>query len=43
MNWDTLLITWYLTVCKHYQAHLQIECQRFTNGAIAGLAMKRQW
>ena len=33
MNWQTQLITIYLYVCKHYEQHLWIYCQRMSNHA----------
>ena len=31
MNWQIQLITIYLMVCKHYESHLWIYCQRMSN------------
>ncbi len=38
MDWESQLITLYLTVCKHYESTLWINCQRFTNGGIKRFA-----
>ena len=32
MNWEDILITLYLRVSKEFQAHLWVNCQRFSNG-----------
>lgn len=32
MDWESKLITLYLTICKHYSEHLEYSCERFTNG-----------
>ena len=32
MDWETLLITLYLRICKEYRDKLWVSCQRFTNG-----------
>jgi len=31
MNWQDQLITIYLMVCKHYESHLWVYCQRMSN------------
>lgn len=38
MNWQIQLITIYLMVCKHYESHLWIYCQRMSNHTDLGFS-----
>ena len=32
MDWEALLVTLYLQICKEYRKKIWVCCQRFTNG-----------
>lgn len=32
MDWESTLVALYLKICKEYESHIWVKCQRFTNG-----------